>query len=203
MKDVFYKICNRNSAAYMNVAAYMKKGLIILLIIEMLFGCPGTAAAGKSDSLEVYCPQNRQGCLLLQMIMEGLFDEFDREDTLSSRVLAAAFPQLEALTEEDFRHYLEESGEEADEVREEYYEALANCLLAELLTEGSESADQERAQKILMLFLYPESQENADYQIRSIRGRMTGELEEQIAAAAGVGKDFVHWIIAEDRDSED
>lgn len=144
----------------------------------------------------VGCADGRAGCQLLQMAMAGDFDCIDPDDSVNVRVLAAAWPLLCGVSDGDFAHFLSEFPD-VDEagLRRNYNVALANCLWAELLSEGAATVQLSDAKHVLRLFLDPASEPDADAQLAAIRAGMTDALIRLIADDAGAPEPFVRWLV--------
>ena len=174
----------------------MKRRLFIVVLIMTMF-LPSAAAANDWETHSIYCPDNKWGCRLLQMVMMGSFDDFQPDDALNVRLFSAAYPQLCILTEEDFDHFLLEFGEEEDDMRTRYYEALANCLWADILFQGIPRSRMGNEERVLMLFLDPAGEADSEAQCREISARITEDILEQLADAVQAPLAFVQWLIKE------
>ncbi len=150
-----------------------------------------------SSGSEAICSEDRAGCVLLQMVMMGSFDAFDITDPLESRVYAAVYPRLAAAGRDDFRHFLNEFGEDEKTAAEAYYRVLKNCLLAYIITEGQPADQLDDVNRVLLLFLDPSSEEDAEEQMQVIRENMTDEVIEKLASGAGGNADFIRWLLTE------
>ena len=84
-------------------------------------------------------------------------------------------------------------------MREYYYVALANCLWADILSDNTSANHLSAAQRVLLLFLDPTSQPDADAQIEAIRSGMNDAVLERIASTVGVSEEFAAWLIGIER----
>ena len=141
------------------------------------------------------CDENRNGCLLLQMVMMGCLEDFDSQDSLTERVFAMVYPQLVSIPEEDWSHFTEEFHEDEDTVRERYNMALASCLYCYIDSENGSAGSPDDAQRVLLLFLDASGEENAEEEKAEIRKQMTDAVLEKIAQAVGAPVPFVRWLI--------
>lgn len=147
----------------------------------------------------VACRENKTSCLILQMTMMGGFDAIDTADNLSVRVMSAALSMLLAVTEADFAHFTEEFGAEIETVRGNYYIALGNCLLADIiLSPAQDDAAAVQARQVLKLFLEHSGAPSKREQMAIIRSGMTDDLVATLATAAGVPADFVEYLVYSD-----
>jgi len=144
---------------------------------------------------ELGCGENRNGCLLLQMVMMGSFEDLDAQDALTKRVFAMVYPQLASVPDEDWDHFLEEFHEDGDTVRERYNKALALCLYCYIDSENGSVGSPDDAQRVLLLFLDASGEENAEEEKRVIREQMTDAVLEKIAQAVKAPVPFVRWLI--------
>lgn len=155
----------------------------------------GFAETDWTAAREIRCADHRQNCRLLQTVMMGSYDALSTEDALSVRVFSAVLPMLSAVTEDDFAHFAAEFGEDEQTVLDRYREALANCLWADILLSRAADGQLTAAQRVLLLFLDPESQSDAEAQMAEIRANLTDEVLSRLADATGVPADFVRWLI--------
>ena len=175
----------------------MKKILPLLLTVRFAIGL--LPMVSRAETFEtISCAENLPGCRLLQTVMAGSFDIYDPEDTLNGRVLSAVYPQLCAITREDLDHFLQEFPEEEEEVTDRLRLAMANCLWATLVSEPVTDSTTSQVRQILLLFLDPLGQENAEEQMEEIREGMTGELLTLLSDTVGAPQDFIEWLIEED-----
>lgn len=166
---------------------------ILLILLALLLISPAQAAYWEdSPDLPVVCREDDSGCQILQMVMRGSFDFFDPADLLSGRVLSAALDSLCVVDDEDFAHFVDMFGVEEAVIRRYYYIALANCLWADIVT-GSDPVSNE--EHVLLLFLDPSTEENAQTQMDTIRSRMSDDSIDALAQAVGVPSDFVYYLI--------
>ena len=149
------------------------------------------------------CPENRPGCLLLQSVMSGTFDRFDSSDPLCIRVYSAIYPDLCDLSQSDFVHFCEAFGEDPDLVRTRYYQALADCLHAWILSETASENTPEAAEKVLLLFLDPASAEDAEEQMELIQAGLNDGVISLIAAETGAPEDMIRWLMEPASDVSD
>ena len=160
-----------------------------------------SAAAGWAEGEKwsadrpVACGEDLPGCRLLQMVMMGCFDAADPDDAVLERVLACVYPMLGALTEADLDHFVGEFGQDADAVRVRWYGALANCLWAYLETEALPEAQLSAAQRVLLLFLEPPGDAQAEVQQAQIREQIDGDVIARIAGDVAVPPGFVEWLV--------
>ncbi|MBR1584409.1 MAG: hypothetical protein IJ662_02585 [Clostridia bacterium] len=171
------------------------KRIACLLCLIALLTAPFSALGEDWARHDVACKENRLGCRLLQMVMMGSFDAFSEDDWLTLRVLSAAYPQLCAVEEADFIHFMAEFGIDDKTLRARYYAALGNCLWADILTESTASGRLSAAQRVLLLFLNPAGEEDAAYQMAAIRADMTDELLSLLAAESGAPEGYVRFLI--------
>ena len=174
------------------------KRILCCLIVAALLMLPASAAAAVWDGgHEIGCAWNRPNCRLLQMAMTGSFDDYDPEDALTGRVYASVYPMLCKVSEEDVAHCAGEFGEDAGQIRACLYRALRSCLWAYILTEKLPSGRMTAAERVLLLFIDPSSQEDAEAQMAQIRSGMTDEVLQSIAREVGAPAAFVRWLVLE------
>lgn len=146
----------------------------------------------------IACPEGRSGCMLLQTVMMGSFREFDPGDALTRRICSAIYPQLSAVTQDDLEHFCAEFNEDRQLVRELLYESLSNCLWAYILTEKAPDEKTAAAWHVLLLFLDPSSEPDAETQMESIRNMLTEQTIGQITEAAGADLEFIRSLLIEE-----
>lgn len=172
---------------------YRMLRVIAALMILTLF--PGLAEGYWDASHEIRCREHRLNCRLLQTVLMGSFAAFDPEDAVSGRILSAAFPQLCQITDDDIRHFSEEFSEDEAAVRAHRNEALANCLWADIVSDSAPAGHLSAAQRVLLLFLDPAGQPDAQRQMEVIRAAMTDAVRKRISDATGVPEDFILWLM--------
>lgn len=172
----------------------MRRYLCAICLLMVLLPLPARMATWAPDS-GADCRENRFNCGLLQAAMEGDFDACDPEDALAGRVLSSAYPLLCAVTEDDIDHFLEEFDEDRERVIDCLYTAMRNCLRARIRFEGTVGSASESIDRVLMLFIDPDSQENAAYQAEQIRANMTDEALERLAGGVNAPRAFIEWLI--------
>lgn len=177
----------------------MKKRIALLLaLLLMLCGAACAERAYWPDtSAPIVCLENTRGCQILQMIMMGCFDGMDPDDSLSTRVFAAAYPDLCALTQEDFDHFLSQFDEDADFLERCYYIALANCLWADIIV-SDYYGDERYVRRVLLLFLNPDAEQDADGQMEYIRSNTDENTIMKMAQVVGASEDFIEYLIYSD-----
>lgn len=175
----------------------MRRYAICLLLALCLLAEPWLSQArGEGDAI-YGCREDRAECLLLQMALAGGFDAYDPDDDLNQRVLACVYPRLCAVSDEDIRHCAAEQERAEAEVRLALYRALRNALWADLVCDRAPGGRMDGAGRILLLFIDPTSQEDADYQMAQIRRNMTEAALEALAESANTSPAFVEWLIGE------
>lgn len=142
----------------------------------------------------VVCCENRTGCEVLQMVMMGSFASLDTGDSLTVRVMAAALPALCDVTAADFAHFCDEFDQNEASVRALYYVAVGNCLRADIHSAPDASGASGAARRVLLLFLEPESEPDAQEQMAVIRAGMTRELIDTMAEETGLPADFIAYL---------
>ena len=172
----------------------IRKIISAILALVLLFATSATGE-GWDGGREIACAEDLPGCRLLQMVMAGSFDDYDPEDAVLGRVLACVYPMLGALTEADLNHFVGEFGQDADAVRVRWYGALANCLWAYLETEALPEAQLSAAQRVLLLFLEPPGDAQAEVQRAQIREQIDGDVIARIADDVAVPPGFVEWLV--------
>lgn len=183
----------------------MHKLIAILLALLVLISAAAAAEQSKyweAEYAPVVCEDNNSGCLVLQMVMMGSFAEFDPNDNLNIRVLSAALPLLCDVTEDDFAHFCKEFGEDSENVKTLYYEALSNCLWADILLNPADGAE-ESARTVLLLFLNPDGTVNSDEQIAFIREALDDDTIAMIADVSGLPEDFVRHLLLDDTELQE
>ncbi len=172
----------------------MKRNVLLSVICLLLL--PAALGLGESwdGSREIHCRDHRPDCRLLQMVMMGVFDGFDPEDGLSVRVFSAVCSRMSSLTEEDLAHFCQEFQLEGPVVTLRWYAALRACLWARILAEGT----TDPARRVLLLFLDPTSETDAEEQMEKIRSAMTEEGVRRISGAVEVPSGFIRWLMALD-----
>jgi|GEM_PF-3045778 len=173
----------------------MKKRWLIVFLLALMALSPSSASANNWEMHTIHCPNSRWGCRLLQMVMMGSFDGFQPDDALNTRLFSAAYPQLCAVTEDDFSHFLLEFDESEKAVRSRYYEALAACLWADILLQGIPRSRMRSEVRVLMLFLDPAGEVEAEAQRREIRSEMSEDILMQLADAVQAPAGFIQWLI--------
>ena len=173
----------------------MKKRWLIVFLLALAALPPWSASANDWEMHTIHCPNNEWGCRLLQMVMMGSFDGFQPDDALNVRLFSAAYPQLCAVTEDDFSHFLFYFCESENAVRSRYYEALANCLWADILFQGVPRSRMSSEVRVLMLFLDPAGEVEAEAQRREICAAMRADILPQLADAVQAPVDFIQWLI--------
>lgn len=175
----------------------MKKKICMLaMALAMLFALPARAEYWAGDTQHtVYCQEGHPGCEVLQMVMMGSFSEFDGADRLSVRVMSAALAQLSAVSESDMAHFHSYFEVEESVLRENYYRALGNCLLADILLDAGQEGQEEQVRRILRLFLDPGSQWDAQLQMDVIRKQADDALIELMARTVGLPQEFIAHVI--------
>lgn len=175
----------------------MKRLCMISLFALFLLLAPCASAQywDEARSDEARCSEDRAGCQLLRMVMTGSFDCIDPSDSLNLRVLSAALAQLCLVQEADVAHFAQEENADEQVLTTNYYIALANCLWADILVGGAEDEQTGAVRRVLLLFLNPESEENAWDQMYLIRSKLDDDLIHSMAEAAALPADFVSWLI--------
>lgn len=79
-------------------------------------------------------------------------------------------------------------------VRRLYYVAMANCLWADMLISSDAGGAAGAARRVLLLFLDPDSEENAEEQMEIIRAGMDETLIERMSAETGLPADFIAYL---------
>lgn len=152
----------------------------LALLLAALLTLPWVALA-EDEYWDAYgrpvvCCEDRTGCEVLQMVMMGSFAALQPTDSLTVRVMSAALPALCDVTDADFSHFCEEFSVDEGTVRRLYYVAMANCLWADMLISSDAGGAAGAARRVLLLFLDPDSEENAEEQMEIIRAGMDREL---------------------------
>lgn len=175
----------------------MKKLWLSLALSMLLLFAPAQAEYwGDTVGRPIVCCEDRPGCQVLQTVMMGSFAEFSVDDSLSVRVLSAAFPRLKSVTEDDFAHFTEYFDVDPENLKHCYYIALGNCLWADAIV-APDLTDEaaENARKVLLLFLNPDGEENAAAQMAAIRSNLSEEAISILAENASVPADFVRYLL--------
>ena len=174
----------------------MNKRLLCILMAALFLIRPAYAGYWESPPKEhLACTQNRAGCQVLQMVMLGTFDCFDQDDGLNGRILSSALQKLNAVNEDDRAHFIDSFGTDEAVLRTNYYIALANCLWADILYGPTHNARHREITQVLLLFLDPESHENAAEQMEVIRTGISHELMTEMSETVGVPVDFIDHLI--------
>ncbi len=168
-----------------------------LFLALWLCAAPALAAEYWQDVPEggVVCRESRPGCHLLQMVMTGSFAQMPLGDSISTRVFSAVLPQLCALEEGDFAHFIAQFGVEETTIRQAYYIALGNCLLADIDLGTVQTPEAAAARRVLLLFLNPSGEDNADAQKAAIRGALSEEILESMADSTGLPLGFIRYLM--------
>ena len=148
-----------------------------------------------AEDLTLHCKEGSAACVMLQMAAHDQFTPPDPDDLLSLRVESTSLQRLKMITPEDILHYSREFDADNDRITKAWYSALANCLWADILYRSSCSLPVSNSMRVLLLFLDPASEEEADEQIRQIRERTDEETCRLIADDAEVPADFVNWLM--------
>lgn len=166
------------------------------MALAMLFALPARAEYWTAESQHtVYCQEGHPGCEVLQMVMMGSFGGFDAADQLSVRVMSAALAQLSAVSEENMVHFHSYFEVEESVLRENYYRALGNCLLADILLDPGQAGQEEQVRRILRLFLDPDSQWDAQLQMDVIRKQTDAALIELMAKTVDLPQEFIAYVV--------
>ena len=173
--------------------------LLIFMINIGLLGNMAILASQEADG-EAFifaCKENRLGCQLLQMIQAGKFTEVDLEDSVSVKVYSAVYPLLTEITEDDFTHFEKEHDISDEAIRTQYYEAMAQCLSAELISAEEDGPESQTAavREVLLLFLDCSAQENTEEQKNQIRDEMSEDILAILSDESGAPIDFIRWLI--------
>lgn len=176
------------------------KHVCFLLFLLLMLPAAQASCEYREEELthRIACKENRTGCEILQMVMTGSFDSLDPDDRLSVRVLSAAYPQLKAVGEEDFSHFMEEFGVDELLLQREYYIALGCCLWADILMGAAQDPDEEAARQVLLLFLDPQSAQNAPAQMQTIRNLLDEDMIKMLAGRTGLPEGFIRHLIESD-----
>lgn len=166
----------------------MKKRIIALLLALLL-------AAPALAELSEPCREGQIACMMLRLAYQGAFEAFEEDDPLAGRVLASAWPLLADVAEEDLEHFCRECGVDRADAEEAWFEALRASLLACILA-GGQQGRMSDADRVLLLFLDPDDEDDAQAQMEQIRGRMTEETLQRIAQERGAPPAFLRWLMA-------
>lgn len=177
----------------------MKRICLLMLAAWMLLFAAAAHAEYWADDVQraLHCEQEHPGCEVLQMVMTGSFGRVDEGDKLSIRVMSAALAQLSAVSETDFEHFMSYADVDADVLRENYYIALGNCLLADILLDPGQEGQEEQVRRVLRLFLNPSAEWNAQLQMDVIRKQADQELIELMARTVALPPEFIAYVIGE------
>ena len=171
----------------------------LALLLAALLALPWAALAEDEywDAYDrpVVCCEDRTGCEVLQMGMMGSFAALQPTDSLAVRVMSAALPALCDVTDADFSHFCEEFSVDEGTVRRLYYVAMANCLWADMRISPDVGGAAGAARRVLLLFLDPDSEENAEEQMEIIRAGMDETLIERMSAETGLPADFIAYLM--------
>lgn len=173
----------------------MKKICMLALAACMLFWALPAQAEYWADQHTVHCQEGYPGCEVLQMVMMGSFAEVDETDRLSNRVMSAALAQLSAVSEADMAHFLGVFDVEKNVLQENYYAALGNCLLADILLDPGQPGQEEQVRRVLRLFLRPEAEWNAQLQMDIIRNQADQTLIDLMAQTVKLPQAFIAHVI--------
>ena len=180
-------------------AAAMTGLLAVLLSIAGFAAEPAQSmeSAGQvwDKNREVSCAEGSVNCCLLQMIMMGEFDDFHPEDMVNIRVYSAAFSLMRDITQEDLEHFAGEFGEDTETVEQSWYQAMADCLLADITCRHPQESSATDPELVLLLFLKPAQEEEEREEQQKIRERMTDDMAQLLAEAVEVPPAFVKWLI--------
>lgn len=170
----------------------------LALLLAALLVLPWAALAGdeywEAGDRPVVCCENRAGCEVLQMVMMGSFAALRPTDNLTVRVMSAALPALCDVTDADFSHFCEEFSVDEGTARRLYYVAIANCLWADIRLSPDVGGAAGAARQVLLLFLDPDSEENAEEQMKIIRAGMDEELIARMSTETGLPTDFIAYL---------
>ena len=175
----------------------MRRILALILCLILIQALPGYAREGYWETgaaTDVSCPGDRDGCMLLQMVMMGSFSQLNTEDNLHKRIMSAALSPLREVTDADIRHFAEEFGEDEMLVRELYFTALSNCLWADILMNPSEG-DEKAARTVMLLFIDPDSVLDGEAQMDHIRGELDDGVIQIIAEAGDMPVEYVRYLL--------
>ena len=180
----------------MNIKLRLSALLTLLILLCAAHGLGEYWPHDSSHAAE--CRANRPGCRILQMVMMGCFDYAEAPDSLDERVLSAVLPQLCAIEEEEFGHFCDEFGVEEAPLRTNYYIALANCLLSDIRINPDPGGNATLVRRVLLLFLDPDSETDAQAQKDAIRSEMTDDVLMQMANELSLPQDFVSYLLSQD-----
>ena len=173
------------------------RALAALLALALSTAAGWAEGAKWSADRPVACGEDLPGCRLLQMVMMGCFDAADPDDAVLERVLACVYPRLAEITEADLAHFAAEFDEDTDAARRRWYDAMANCLRADIEFSGLSVAGLDAARRVLALFLSPAADPDAEEQKEQIRSGMTDAVLDRIAGAVAAPVDFVRYVIGD------
>lgn len=174
----------------------MKRRFALLLMLALLLCAPARAEywAGAGDR-SVFCREGRIGCQVLQTVMMGSFDTLDMDDRLSVRVFSAALGQLRGVTQADMAHFLEEFSVGEEILLENYYIALGNCLLAEILLDPGETEHDMQVRRLLRLFLAPQTEVAGKEQIALLQDKFDDALIKDMAQTVDLPGAFIEYVV--------
>ena len=175
----------------------MRRLSIWLALALMLVHCPMALAGDWGAEGQIHCGEDLPGCQMLQMTMMGAFDIPGPWDTVTERVLAAAWPRLQEVTEADLVHFSGEFGEDIDVARAQWYRAMASCLRAFI----EQDARQTPQRKVLALFLEGAQTAEAQQARAQIRQDMTESVLLSIAGDIDAPEAFVRWVLFDGDDA--
>lgn len=175
----------------------MKRIYMLALAACMLLSAASAHAEYWAGDVQrtVYCREAHPGCEVLQMVMMGSFAEVDETDRLSIRVMSAALAQLSAVTEEDVAHFHADFDVEEDVLRTNYYIALGNSLLSDILLDPGQEGQEEQVRRVLRLFLNPSAEWNAQLQMDVIRRQADQTLIDLMARTVNLPSEFIAYVI--------
>ena len=172
----------------------MKKSIAICLLLMLLLSCRAEGLWDSSREIAA-CSEGRSACATLQTVMTGSFTRFDAQDNLNSRVFSAALPMLCGVSEEDILHFCAEYGMEEDAFYPVYYNAIRNCLWADILCNNAGDAETRAIHKVLLLFLNPAAYENAHSEMEYIRSEIQDSLILRICELTDTPEAFIRYLI--------
>lgn len=170
----------------------------LLLVLSLAFLLAAGSPA-RSEQPLIACTEGGVGCQILQMVMQGGFSDLDVTDNVSIRVLSAALPRLQSLTEADFTHFTGAHQIDAALLQAHYHVALGHCLWADILSAPGTPGEREtQVREVLLLFLRPADSPRVIEERALIRSQLSDEIIAEFAEVTALPADFLNHLFYSD-----
>ena len=166
------------------------------------FGVRGAAdGAGRLNALladdEAAFASLKTSAEWLDDIMAGKYPS-KPVDTAEASAIASDLEGLCGIANGDIAAYASLHGLKMAQVRNVYYKALANALMAEIMINPTSEEKYQGIQTILMLFLEPETDADAAATKAAIREKMSPAYSQRLAERTNLPTSFVEFVIMDE-----